>query len=454
MVASRLVVASLVFLVTASCSDDSSSPTGPSPTVVQQNGVPSMASAARPVSTTAVAGPPSQMTSTRSTRSLTQVYGETSDQAPGSVQSLRQLPGPGVALSWDRPAVNEWTSRYPVILYQVERDGTLVGGVLAQRDCNETEGCIYWDPNLRTGSYTFRVWAENPDPGPASSIIAVVDDSVPDDDGEPSDPAPGPVQNLRQLPGSGIGLSWDRPAINEWTSQYPVIRYQVERDGIHVGGALAERDCTATEGCIYWNPDLGPGSYTFTVWAENPDRGPVSNIIAVVEAAVPTEVRDLAGEQVPDDNAVRLTWQAPLTASGGPDDSILEYQVRADGSPYSTVTASECSGEGHAVSCTAVKGRLSLPDTHSFTVAAVNSAGTGPKSYVDVHVADWESPPLPFTAHFANAPSSHNGSRPLLGRSELLGELPCRLAEDPERGLGCRGREHRPRAAQGKGPQP
>ena len=44
-------------------------------------------------------------------------------------------------------------------------------------------------------------------------------------------------------------------------------------------------------------------------------------------------------------------------------------------------------------------------------MAAVNSVGTGPKSYVDVHVADWESTPLPFTARFANAPSSHNGNR-------------------------------------------
>ena len=42
-------------------------------------------------------------------------------------------------------------------------------------------------------------------------------------------------------------------------------------------------------------------------------------------------------------------------------------------------------------------------------MVAVNSAGTGPKSYVDVHVADWES--TPFTARFANAPSSHNGKR-------------------------------------------
>ena len=30
------------------------------------------------------------------------------------------------------------------------------------------------------------------------------------------------MQNIRQLPGPGVHLSWDRPAINEWTSLFPV----------------------------------------------------------------------------------------------------------------------------------------------------------------------------------------------------------------------------------------
>ena len=193
-----------------------------------------------------------------------------------------------------------------------------------------------------------------------------------------------------------------------WTSLFPVTQYQVERDGAAVVTLLAGRDCSETGGCLYRDPDLGPGSYTFRVWAENPEPGPASAITATVTAAVPAEVRELAGEQVDGDHAVLLTWKPPL-AGEQVDESVLEYEVVADGYGYATVPASACTGRRLNTSCSARQGDLSYPDTHSFRVTAVSAAGNGAASYVDVHVAAPVS--TPFTARFANAPASHDGRR-------------------------------------------
>ena len=427
------------------------------------------------------------------------------------MQNLRQLPGSGVILWWDRPAANEWTWLFPVTQYRVELDGAIVGTVMADRDCSEREGCFYRAADLDSGSYTFLVWAENPEPGPASTIVAIIENVVPNevrdlageqvtgdnavrltwklplrDSSEPDDSvieyevvgpaygsttvsasdctgtgqavscstvqsrlsypdshtftvaavnsagrgpqsyvqvqvddpgsagpgslgrAPGPVQNLSQLPGSAVILWWDRPAANESTWLFPVTQYRVELDGTIVGTVMANRDCSEREGCFYRDADLGPGSYTFSVWAENPEPGPASTITATVAAAVPAEVRELAGEQVDGDNAVLLTWKPPL-ASEQVDESVVEYEVFVDGSNYSTVEASACTGGRLNTLCSSLQSGLSYPDTHSFRLTAVNSAGNGAPSYVDVRVAETVS--TPFTASFANAPASHNGRR-------------------------------------------
>ncbi len=382
---------------------------------------------------------------------------------------------------------------------------------MAERDCSPAEGCFYYDPDLGPGSYTFRVWAENPAPGQASSIqvnlVAVlpglvrdlvgeqvggnnevlltwkppvvgrkVDTSVvgydvvsdgsdhttvplsacsgrgqglscssvqsrlaPDythdfsvaainsagtgdrsyvqvyvddsDSGGPgtSNRAPGPVQKLRQVPGLGVILWWDRPAADQWTSMYPVIRYPIERDGTLLPTFIGSSDCSETEGCFYSDPDLAAGSYRFSVWAENPQSGPVSTVTATVAPAVPAEVRELAGEQVAGDNAVLLTWKAPV-AGRKVDASVVHYEVAANGSAYSSIVdAASCTGRRLNTSCSFVQRRLGYPGTASFRVKAVNSAGPGAPAYVDVPVVEPVS--ALFTASFENSPTSHDGRR-------------------------------------------
>ena len=257
----------------------------------------------------------------------------------------------------------------------------------AERDCTETRGCTYRDPALAAGSYNFRVWAENPEPGPASEIAVTISVAPPaavrnlageqvsgeasvrltwappvvgtdvdpsvaeyevvmadsydsitlsatectgsgpgaaptcstvwsrlpypathyfvvaalnsagrglreevqvrvEDPGTDapgtSDRAPGPVRNLRRLTASGVVLRWDRPAADEWTSLFPVTQYPVERDGTRVATLLADRDCHENEGCTYRADVLEEGSYTFSVWAENPEAGQPSTVTVVV----------------------------------------------------------------------------------------------------------------------------------------------------------------------------
>ena len=130
-----------------------------------------------------------------------------------------------------------------------------------------------------------------------------------------SDRAPGAVSNLRQLPAAGVVLVWDRPAANDYTSLFPVTQYPVERDGVRAATLMARRDCTATTGCIYRDPGLAAGSYTFRVWAENSESGPVSEIAVTVAVTPPAAVRDLAGEQVSGEASVRLTWAPPLAGT-------------------------------------------------------------------------------------------------------------------------------------------
>ena len=189
---------------------------------------------------------------------------------------------------------------------------------------------------------------------------------------------------------------------------YPVIRYPVERDGTLLPTAIGSSDYSETEGCFYSDPDLAAGSYSFSVWAENSQAGPASTIRATVTPAVPAEVRELAGEQVAGDNAVLLTWKAPI-AGRKVDASVVQYQVAANGSAYSSIVdAASCTGRRLNTSCSFLQRRLGYPGTASFRVRAVNSAGPGAPAYVDVPVAEPVS--TPFTASFENSPASHDGS--------------------------------------------
>ena len=511
MAISRLAAASLSLILVTSCSEDASSPTGPSPTATQANSGPSTAPTTGTLATgtPAVQNPRSQTTLNGSSQPSTRTNsGETSDRAPGPVQNLRQLPDGGFVLAWDRPAIDPSPYAPPILRYRVERDGNLVYTPMPDHDCSPGEGCLYYDPDLGPGSYTFRVWAENPEPGEASSIrvnlaavlpglvrdlvgeqvggdnkvlltwkpplagnkldlvvgydavtsgsdhttvplsacsgrgqalscssvqsrlepgashdfsVAAINSAgigdrsyvqvyVNDSDSggpETSDRAPGPVQELRQVPGPGVTLWWDRPAANQWTSQYPVIRYPIERDSVLLPTAIGSSDCSETKGCFCSDPDLAAGSYSFSVWAENPQAGPVSTITATVAPALPAEVRELAGEQVVGDNAVLLTWKAPI-AGRKVDGSVLHYEVAANGSSYSSIVDAEsCTGRRLNTSCSFLQRRLGYPGTASFRVRAVNAAGPGAAAYVDVSLGEPESPP--FTASFENAPASHNG---------------------------------------------
>ena len=223
-------------------------------------------------------------------------------------------------------------------------------------------------------------------PSPARSLVDPVSSGRLAHDS--SDRAPGAVSNLRQLPAAGVVLAWDRPAANDYTSLFPVTQYPVERDGVRVATLMAQRDCTPTTGCTYRDPGLAAGSYTFRVWAENPESGPVSEIAVTVAVTHPAAVRDLAGEQVSGEASVRLTWAPPL-AGTDVDTSVAEYEVvKTDSYDSINLSATECSGRAAAATCSTVWSRLPYPGTHDFAVAALNSAGKGPVQYVQVRVED------------------------------------------------------------------
>ena len=96
----------------------------------------------------------------------------------------------------------------------------------------------------------------------------------------------------------------------------------------------------------------------------------------MIAAAVPAEVRELAGEQVEGDNAVPLTWKPPL-ANDKVDESVVDYEVVADVYSYSIVEASACTGRRLNTSCSSLQSALSYPDTHSFRVGGVRRLAPG-----------------------------------------------------------------------------
>lgn len=222
---------------------------------------------------------------------------------------------------------------------------------------------------------------------------------------------PGPVRNLSYEAATRVRLTWNPPQTDEWTAIRPIQSYPITRDGRLVGTIRAS-ECRP--GCSFVSEELGSGSYTFTVRANNGEQGPPTSIVAFIATTTPAAVRQLRAEQVPGDNAVRLTWKPPL-AAGQPDLSIIRYYIGGNRYPQATVPASVCTGQGSAASCATLQEHLSYPDTHVFMVYGFNSAGFGARSSVAIRVEDpftGEEPQAnAFTASFSNAPSSHSGRR-------------------------------------------
>ena len=277
-------------------------------------------------------------------------------------------------VSWSPPA-NQGTSgvtRYLVTSYNantgVADDTCLVTGIPPATSCTVT-GLTNSTP------YYFTVVARNASgDGLASAPSAPVTPGA--------IVIPGAPTNVVAVAGSGAAsVSWLAPSS---TGGSAITGYTVTSNP---GG----RTCTTTGGLSCSVTGLTNGtSYTFTVTATNASgTGPasaVSNAVTPTGSTVPgapTGVTATAGNA-----SALVSWTAPGLNGGS---AITSYTVTSQSSLFGTPVRT-CTTTG-ATSCT-VTG-LTNGIAYTFTVAATNSAGTGPSSAASNSVTPRDLPGAP-----------------------------------------------------------
>lgn len=199
--------------------------------------------------------------------------------------------------------------------------------------------------------------------------------------GEPSAPSAAVTPTGRPAAPTGVvGTAGDRSATVSWTAPtetggLPITRYVVTPSS----GGRAGTPVTVTGAGVVPTTARFTGLtngtvYTFSVVASNArGDGPASAASAgVTPATVPNPPTSVAAQ--PGDGRATVTWVAPINNGGSP---ITGYVV----TPYLGLTASTPvpvvgNGAGAPPTTATITG-LTNGGQYSFTVAAVNSAGTG-----------------------------------------------------------------------------
>ena len=182
--------------------------------------------------------------------------------------------------------------------------------------------------------------------------------------------APGPPTGVQGTPGNqSVALSWTAPSSDGGSS---ITGYTVTP---YVNGTAQTPIKTNSASTNYTVGGLTNGTaYTFTVAAINAiGTGPASGASASLTPAppsapgAPTAVQGTAG-----DGAVNLSWTAPASNGGSP---ITGYRI----TPWAGGVAQTAKLTGSTATSQYVAG-LTNGTAYTFTVAAINAAGTGPDS--------------------------------------------------------------------------
>ena len=199
------------------------------------------------------------------------------------------------------------------------------------------------------------------------------------------------VYSRRTSRNDSVEVSWKHPLTTTGTIDARVTSYEISYNGGTASSMLAS-NCTGsgTAGtCTTTYTQMADGTHTFSIvpqttltWGTSATSATTSITLA---AAVPGVVRDLAGEQVALTNHALLTWKVPLeSGTQNPDTSVTSYELRMEGYSYSTAQASvACTGEA----CSVTRDGHSYA-TFTYAVRAINSAGNGPYSFVEVPITE------------------------------------------------------------------
>lgn len=204
-------------------------------------------------------------------------------------------------------------------------------------------------------NYTFTVRATN-DAGSSSA-------SVPSAPASPAVTAgsPGPPLNVSAVAGNGEAtVSWSPPDVTGDTDIKSYVATSTDSDD----------SCAAAAdefSCIIDGLENGQ-AYTFSVRATN-EQGPGPNSTASNAVTPRTEPGPPTGVTAQRDaGSVHVSWEPPAS-DGGSD--MTGYKV--DGAPSGT-----CTTGGEETACTVLE--LTNGQIYTFTVTAMNSAGSGPAS--------------------------------------------------------------------------
>ena len=168
-----------------------------------------------------------------------------------------------------------------------------------------------------------------------------------------------------------------------------ITSYTVVRDG-SATVTYSPSSCTGTGAgtvCSLVFDSLAIGYHDFAVVAVNSVGSGESSVASAdipdpdpVEVVVSGRVRRLRAQQAADSQNVTVRWRVPLL-DGEADASLTSYAVVRDDVWSSSFLVSGCTGPGRSISCSVTYTSLSL-GRHTFSVAAVNPAGTGRASTV------------------------------------------------------------------------
>ena len=275
---------------------------------------------------------------------------------PGAPTGVSGAPGDSTAaLTWTVPASDGGN---PITGYRIT---PFLGATALTPISTGSASTSFTVTGLSNGSaYTFTVAAVNaagagPDSAPSSPVTPVG--------------LPGAPTGVTGVAGdTSAALTWSAPAS---TGGSPVTGYRITPSQ---GGTALAPIPTGSASTSFTVTGLTNGTaYTFTVAAiTSAGTGQDSSPSAAVTPGTSVAGAPTAVSGTPADSSVALTWTAPASDGGS---AITGYRI----TPFLGPTALAPISTGSASTSFTVTG-LSNGSAYTFTVAAVNAAGTGPDS--------------------------------------------------------------------------